>query len=81
MRGHVACMKEVRNCKKMAAFSAVVPFQLFWLENMKGRDHLEDVGIDVRIILKWIMKQYGVRLWTCFIWLRMWPIRGGEFLD
>jgi hypothetical protein len=25
---------------------------IFWLENMKGKDHLEDIGIDWRIILK-----------------------------
>jgi len=27
----------------------------FWLENLKGRDNLEDLGIAVRIILKWIL--------------------------
>jgi hypothetical protein len=26
----------------------------FWWENLKVRDHLEDPGIDGRIILKWI---------------------------
>jgi hypothetical protein len=25
-----------------------------WLDNLKVRDHLEDQGINVRIILKWI---------------------------
>jgi hypothetical protein len=24
----------------------------FWLENLKGRDHLEDLGVDGRMILK-----------------------------
>jgi hypothetical protein len=24
----------------------------FWSENLKGRDHLEDVGVDGRIILE-----------------------------
>jgi hypothetical protein len=27
----------------------------FCPENVKGRDHSEDVGIDKRIILKWIL--------------------------
>jgi hypothetical protein len=27
----------------------------FWLENLKGRDHLEDKGVDGKIILEWIL--------------------------
>jgi hypothetical protein len=27
-----------------------------WLENLIGRDHLGDLDIDGRIILKWILK-------------------------
>jgi hypothetical protein len=27
----------------------------FLLESLKGKEHLEDLGIDVRIILKWIL--------------------------
>jgi hypothetical protein len=26
---------------------------IFWLENMKGRDHLDDLGVDGKIKLKW----------------------------
>jgi len=26
----------------------------FWSENVKGRNHSEDLGIDWRIILEWI---------------------------
>jgi hypothetical protein len=28
----------------------------FWLENLKGRDHSEDLGIDGMIILEWLGK-------------------------
>jgi len=27
----------------------------FLLENLKGRDHLEELGIDGRIILEWFL--------------------------
>jgi hypothetical protein len=30
------------------------------LENLKGRDHLEDLGIDGKIILEWITGWEGV---------------------
>jgi hypothetical protein len=29
----------------------------FCLGNLKGRDHLEDLGVDGRIILEWILKK------------------------
>jgi hypothetical protein len=30
----------------------------FWWENLKARDHLEDAGVDGRIILKRIFKKW-----------------------
>jgi hypothetical protein len=39
----------------------------FWPENLTGRDYLKDLGKDRRIILKWILKKYDVRMWTGFI--------------
>jgi len=32
-----------------------------WSENLKGRDHLEDIGIDEKIILEWILGKWGGR--------------------
>jgi len=37
----------------------------------KERDHLEDLSLDVRIILKWILKMWDGQAWTGLIWLRI----------
>jgi len=29
----------------------------FWSEILKGRDHFEDQGVNVRIILEWILNK------------------------
>jgi len=44
----------------------------FWSENLKGSDHSEDLGVDRRIILEYILRKYGRKVWTGFIWLRKW---------
>jgi hypothetical protein len=36
------------------------------VQNLKGRNHSEDPGINVRLILECILKSVGVR--TVFIW-------------
>jgi hypothetical protein len=30
----------------------------FWLGNLSERDHLEDTGVDGRIILKWVFEKW-----------------------
>jgi hypothetical protein len=42
----------------------------FWSENLKGRDHLEDLGVDDTTILKWILEKSGGKMWIGFIWLQ-----------
>jgi len=41
------------------------------VENMKGRNHLEHVVVNWRVMLKWHIQKYGVRVWAVFIWLRI----------
>jgi hypothetical protein len=43
----------------------------FWWENLKERDHLEDIHIDGRIILKLILQKSNGRIWTEFSWFRV----------
>jgi hypothetical protein len=31
--------------------------KIFWLENLKERDHSEDLGVYGRIILEWILEK------------------------
>jgi hypothetical protein len=34
--------------------------KIFWLENLRGREHSEDIGVDGKIILEWMLgKQDG----------------------
>jgi hypothetical protein len=39
------------------------------LESPKGRDDLEILAIEKRMILKCILKKYCVIMWTVLIWL------------
>jgi hypothetical protein len=43
----------------------------FWFESLKARYCWEDLGIDRRIILKWLLRNSNGRVWIRFIWLRI----------
>ena len=43
----------------------------FWWGNLRERDHLEDPGLDGRIILRWIFMKWDVGLWAVSSCLRI----------
>jgi hypothetical protein len=60
MRGaeHAARMGEIR-------------MHTFWFENLKGRDHLEDISIDGSTMLDWILENQSWNVLGGFTWLRI----------
>jgi len=43
----------------------------FWWGNLRGRDHLEDPGVDEGITLIWIFKKWDGGARTGLSWLRI----------
>jgi hypothetical protein len=41
--------------------------------SLKGRGHLEDLELDERILLKWILETFGGNIWTETMWLIVVP--------
>ena len=41
-----------------------------WLGDLMGRDHLENLGIDGRV-LKWIVQKWDEEAWPGVIWRRI----------
>jgi hypothetical protein len=37
---------------------------IFSLENLKGRDHSEDMGVDEKIIFEYSLGKLGGKVWT-----------------
>jgi hypothetical protein len=56
---HVTCMGRMNDEYKI------------WSENMKEREHLQEVGLDGRIISEWILKKQDEMVWSGFIRLRI----------
>jgi hypothetical protein len=41
------------------------------VHSLKGRDHLQDIGLDGGIILEWLLEKQSGKLGTGCIWLRI----------
>jgi hypothetical protein len=48
----------------------------FRSENLKGKDHSDDLGVGGKIILVWILEKYVAKVFTAFIRLRIGTIGG-----
>jgi hypothetical protein len=42
----------------------------FWWEKLNETSHLQDLRVDGRIILKYILQKYHDKLWIRLLWLR-----------
>ena len=48
----------------------------FWWGNLRERDQLDELGVDGKIILRWILSKWEVRACTVLIWLRIGAVGG-----
>jgi hypothetical protein len=55
--GHVARIGERRGVYRV------------WVGKLEGKEHLQDPGVDGRIILRYIFRKWDVGAWTGSIWL------------
>jgi hypothetical protein len=37
---------------------------MFWLENLEGRDNSENLGVNGKIILEWILEKQDANVWA-----------------
>jgi len=52
----------MRWAKHVAGMGKGETYKEFWWGNLRESDHLEDTGVDGRIILRWIFRKWDVRV-------------------
>jgi hypothetical protein len=64
----------------LAVFVKVIFYEYkVWWGNLRERAHLEDPGLDGRILLRWIFRKWDGGAWIGLIWLRI-ETGGGHLL-
>jgi len=48
----------------------------YWLEDLRRRNYLGDLGLGKIILLKQTLQKYGMKMWTGFNWLSTRPKNG-----
>jgi hypothetical protein len=68
--------RNMRGTVRVARMGEVRCAESILVEDLKGRDHLEDLSVEGRIILQWTLEKQGRKMWTGCIWLRIWTSGG-----
>ena len=61
--------RKMRRAGQVARMGERRAFTGFWWGNLRERDHLGEPGVDGRIILRFILRNWDVGLWTGSSWL------------
>jgi hypothetical protein len=60
-----------KNGKLFGCLVFVVITAGFWWGKTDGKKYLGNPGVDGRIILRWIFRNWNLEVWTDSSWLRM----------
>jgi hypothetical protein len=55
---------------ELAVWERVEVYTGCWWGNLREKNHLNDPGINGRIILRWIFRKWDMGAWTGSSWLR-----------
>jgi len=65
---YVALVVRVRILQIPDLVITMVPMRTkFWSENLEGKDHSEDIGVDGKILLRWMFGKHDGKVWTGYI--------------
>ena len=56
--------RRMRCAGYIARWGKVEVYKGFWWENLRKSDHLQNPGVDGRIVFRWIFRNWDVRAWA-----------------